>query len=67
MPNARTSLAFRHHMMHHGDMWQHMRRCGECAYGAIDQALNGNGRWAAEWYPVRSMTLLLSFDASQQP
>ncbi len=26
--------------------------CPECAYGSIDLALTGDGRWKIEWYPV---------------
>ena len=26
--------------------------CPECAYGSLDLALEGNGRWKVEWYPV---------------
>ena len=27
-------------------------QCPECAYGSLDLALAGNGRWKVEWYPV---------------
>lgn len=27
-------------------------QCPECAYGSIDLALTGDGRWKIEWYPV---------------
>lgn len=27
-------------------------QCPECAYGSIDLALTGDGRWKTEWYPV---------------
>jgi hypothetical protein len=27
-------------------------QCPECAYGSIDLALTGNGRWKVEWYPL---------------
>ncbi|KAL3144188.1 hypothetical protein ABBQ32_003969 [Trebouxia sp. C0010 RCD-2024] len=45
-------------------------RCPECARGALDQAINGNGRWGVQWYatpcPVGDSTLVYSITVIDQ-
>lgn len=45
-------------------------RCPECEHGALDQAMNGNGRWDVQWYatpcPVGDSTLMYSITVIDQ-
>ena len=39
-------------------------QCPECAYGSLDLALTGNGRWKVEWYPVEVGSAAAPLEAS---
>ena len=42
-------------------------QCPECAYGSIDLALTGDGRWKIEWYPVEVLHASQHPDLTRRP